>query len=96
MIPIYINADHLEAYLVALRKNRGVNTSPDTDRVLLSITTDIMRFPHPFMFDWFTVGECRDCKWFANRTQKCTCCRRNRTIKDCYEQKDGGNENGDE
>lgn len=30
------------------------------------------------------IGNCEKCKW-KGRHQKCSCCRRNRYIKDCYE-----------
>ena len=30
------------------------------------------------------IGNCENCKW-KGRHQKCSCCRRNRYIKDCYE-----------
>lgn len=30
-------------------------------------------------------GNCHKCRW-KNRHQKCTCCRRNSSMKDCYEE----------
>ena len=38
----------------------------------------------PCPFHYIEVGGCDDCRW-RNRPQKCSCCRRNLHIKDCYE-----------
>ena len=36
--------------------------------------------------DAVEVGSCDGCYWKAiGRQQKCSCCRRNRYLKDCYE-----------
>ena len=36
--------------------------------------------------DAVEVGNCDGCYWKAiGRQQKCSCCRRNRYLKDCYE-----------
>lgn len=31
------------------------------------------------------AGGCDGCRWSGSRHQKCSCCRRNRYLKDCYE-----------
>ncbi len=38
-----------------------------------------------FYYDCFYVGGCAHCKWNGKRPQKCSCCRRNRYMKDNYE-----------
>lgn len=30
-------------------------------------------------------GDCTGCRW-KDRPQKCSCCRRNQNLKDCYEE----------
>jgi len=49
-----------------------------------------------YVMDAYTDGEkevqlsfCQKCRW-KNRTQKCACCRRNRSMKDNYEEALGG------
>jgi hypothetical protein len=38
--------------------------------------------------DAVEVGSCDGCHWKEiGRQQKCSCCRRNRYLKDCYEAK---------
>lgn len=37
-----------------------------------------------FIDRYVEIGNCEKCKW-KGRHQKCSCCRRNRYIKDCYE-----------
>lgn len=32
------------------------------------------------------VVQCGECRWKGRRHQKCSCCRRNRYLKDCYEE----------
>lgn len=41
------------------------------------------------------VGECNGCKWKWARQQKCSCCRRNRGLKDCYELEEPEDEEDD-
>lgn len=38
--------------------------------------------------DAVEVGNCEGCMWKSRkRTQKCSCCRRNPDMKDCYEER---------
>lgn len=56
--------------------------------VLLELSRDLIQMiPHNFVpMDTIPfVGECNGCKWKWVRPQKCSCCRRNRNLKDCYE-----------
>lgn len=56
--------------------------------VLLELSRDLiqMRQDHFAPMDTIPfVGECNGCKWKWVRQQKCSCCRRNRNLKDCYE-----------
>ena len=42
--------------------------------------------------DAVEVGNCEGCKWAnRNRPQKCSCCRRNPDMKDCYEREEREN-----
>ena len=40
--------------------------------------------------DAVLVVRCGLCKWKGKRHQKCSCCIRNRRMKDCYEVEDDG------
>lgn len=38
--------------------------------------------------DAIEIGNCDGCRWKEiGRRQKCSCCRRNRYLKDCYERR---------
>lgn len=83
----YVSLPHIIKWLRAVRKNRGVNTSPYMDSALLNIQQMLeMDATNPIIADSFFIGGCRSCKW-RDRPQKCSCCRRNRHIKDCWEEK---------
>ena len=81
----YLKTQDLIDYLRSLRMNREINVSPYMDNALLNIQQliEIDQY-NPFIFDYIKIGDCEKCKW-KNRHQKCSCCRRNRYIKDCYE-----------
>ena len=82
----YINLSHLLNYLRALRRNRSVNTSPYMDNAILNIQQMLeLDAYNPIIFDYITIGGCRTCR-FSGRHQKCSCCRRNRYLKDCWEE----------
>lgn len=84
---LYVNSRHLTEYLSNVRNNRDINTSPYMDSALMKVQSLLERdIQNPIIFDYIKIGGCDDCKW-KNRKQKCTCCRRNRYIKDCYEMK---------
>lgn len=82
----YLNLKHLLDYLDALRRNRKKNDSPYMDNAMLNlrqlIETDNW---NPILFDWVEIGRCEKCRW-RGRHQKCSCCRRNRKMKDCFEE----------
>lgn len=80
----YVNADHLRKYLRECRMNQRI--SPDMDVALLNIeqmlTNDIY---NPILFGKpIPIGECERCMYKNVRHQKCSCCRRNPSLKDCY------------
>lgn len=85
----YVNLTQFVEYLKKVRQNRYVNTSPYMDNALLNVQQLLETAAwSPTICDSIEIGGCRSCKW-SGRTQKCSCCRRNRYIKDCWEKKDG-------
>ena len=83
----YVNFDQLIDFLRSVRANRDVNISPYMDSALLNIQQMLeLDIYNPLMFDYVEIGNCEGCKW-KNRHQKCSCCRRNRHIKDSYEER---------
>lgn len=81
----YVNFDHLIKYLKKLRANSSINKSPYMDNALLNVQQLLeLDIHNPIIFDYVEIGGCNGCKW-KNRYQKCSCCRRNRYIKDSYE-----------
>lgn len=85
----YVNFDNIVEYLRAIRMNSKINDSPYMDAALLNmqqlLELDICNI---LIFDCIEIGGCNDCLW-KNRYQKCSCCRRNRKLKDCYKEKEG-------
>lgn len=82
---LYLKVPDLIDYFRALRMNRKINISPYMDNALLNIQQllEIDQY-NPCIFDCVEIGNCENCRW-KGRHQKCSCCRRNRHIKDCYE-----------
>ena len=82
---LYLKVPDLIDYFRALRMNRKINISPYMDNALLNIQQllEIDQY-NPIIFDCVEIGNCENCRW-KGRHQKCSCCRRNRYIKDCYE-----------
>ena len=82
---LYLKVPDLIDYFRALRMNRNINISPYMDNALLNIQQllEIAQY-NTCIFDYVEIGNCEKCKWKC-RHQKCSCCRRNRYIKDCYE-----------
>lgn len=86
-MPKYINTDHFLEYLDKVRANRNVNVNPYMDNALLNVRQMIAIDMHnPCLFDFVDIGNCDGCEWKNTRPQKCSCCRRNRHIKDCYKE----------
>lgn len=82
----YVKVDDLLEYLDHLRKNRQINDSPDKDQYLLTLRQLVaLDSWNPILFDSVEIGGCEKCRW-RERHQKCTCCRRNRHMKDCFEE----------
>lgn len=54
----------------------------------LTIENIVMMINQADTADAVEVGSCDGCYWKEiGRQQKCSCCRRNRYLKDCYEAK---------
>lgn len=86
MVEFYVNTNQMVEFIREQRKIQRI--SPETDTALLNLEQMIIRSRYnPCAFDYIFVGGCETCRW-KNRTQKCSCCRRNRLIKDCYEKED--------
>ena len=86
---IYVNYDHLIDYLRKVRKNRTVNISPYMDNALLNVQQMLeLDVYNPCLFDYVEIGNCDGCAWKGLRHQRCSCCRRNRLLKDGYTKKE--------
>ncbi len=84
MTCLYVNSEHIIHFLAESRKNQRI--SPAMDAALLNVQQLIeSKRWNPIIIDAFLVGGCENCRW-KNRTQKCSCCRRNRHLKDCFEE----------
>ena len=81
----YVNFDYLLDYIKGVRANRNGNDSSYMDNALLNVQQllEIDRY-NPCLFDWVEIGDCDGCKWNGKRHQRCSCCRRNRHLKDGY------------
>lgn len=87
----YVNFDHLLDFLGKCRINRKTNNNPYMDNALLNIIQLLEAnfiANNPLLADSITIGGCGTCK-NKQKHQKCSCCRRNRYLKDNYEE---GNE----
>ena len=81
----YVNFDHILAFLAEARRETRINNSPYMDNALLNLQQILQHdIYNPCLFHYIEVDGCDDCRW-RNRPQKCSCCRRNLRIKDCYE-----------
>lgn len=90
----YINIASVLGYLDGMRVNRKVNTSPHMDNALLNIRqiihADISGAVNDPLFEYIDIGSCDGCRWLGKRPQKCSCCRRNKHMRDLWEgEKDG-------
>ena len=86
---VYVNLDHVLEYMDAVRANINVNINPYIDNVLLNVRQMLaIDIPHnPLISDSIDIGGCDNCIYSNRlRPQKCSCCRRNRHLKDCYEE----------
>ena len=81
---LYVNFDHMIEWLRKVRMNQRI--SPYMDNALLNIQQMLeLDVYNPCIFDYLEIGGCKTCRW-KDRHQKCSCCRRNRSMKDCYEE----------
>lgn len=94
-MPLYINAEQAADFFAKLRRKLPKDSKDffTRDEMLLNVE-QLLRMKYPetmFVWDALQISECDGCKWKGKRHQKCSCCRRNRYIKDNYEE--GNNEN---
>lgn len=82
----FVSIDSVIDYLKSLSLDGDINKNPYMDNALLNVRQliEIDKY-NQHLFDWIDVSGCDGCKW-KNRKQKCSCCRRNRNMKDCYEE----------
>lgn len=82
----FVSIDSVIDYIKSISLNREINRNPYMDNALLNVRQLIEIDKHnQNLFDWIDVSGCDGCKW-KKRHQKCSCCRRNRNMKDCYEE----------
>lgn len=91
-LSIYVNFDHMIDYLRKVRQSRNINNSPYMDNALLNMQ-QLLEFDiyNPILFDYVEIGGCDGCAWNGVRHQRCSCCRRNRSLKDGYTKGRAGN-----
>lgn len=81
---LYISVSDLIEWLKEARMNQRV--SPHMDTALLNIQQLLeSQMYSPFFADYIQVDGCDTCRW-KNRHRKCSYCRRNKHLKDCYEE----------
>lgn len=87
-MPLYINAEQAADFFAARRKHLS-NKAADfqsRDEILLNVEL-LLRMDYPqtmFVWDALEIDDCEGCVWLNTRHQKCSCCRRNRCLKDNY------------
>lgn len=87
-MPQYINAEQAADYFAELRRELPKDAKDffARDSVLLN-TEQLLRLTHCLKpWDSVIIGDCDGCAYKEKRWQKCSCCRRNRNIKDCYKE----------
>ena len=87
----YTNIEQLIDCLRQIRMNRKTNDSPYMDNALLNLIQllEANFIPNnPLLADSVLIGGCGSCK-NKRKHQKCSCCRRNRYLKDNYEESEG-------
>lgn len=77
---MYIHADNLAKYIDA--RIEHFKSQPQVCSALMDVQMRFVVFPDHFGYT--TMGDCDGCRW-KGRHQKCSCCRRNPGLKDCYE-----------
>lgn len=93
-MPLYINAEQAADFFAARRKNLPHDAADfqTRDELLLNVE-QLLRTEYPktmFVWDALKISECDGCKWNGKRYQKCSCCRRNRNMKDNYREENNG------
>lgn len=86
----YINADQVADHI----SQRRLNLNPDNAayyekcKTLRLLEELVRKTPYGTVLYWDSVQivGCNGCKWKLVRHQKCSCCRRNRHLKDNFEE----------
>lgn len=81
---LYINMTHLLEWLREERNNHCISLDIKPALLYVQQTLESQKYS-PFFADYIEIGGCDACAW-KNRKQKCSCCRRNRNLKDCFEE----------
>ena len=63
---------------------RNIVFSHDDKMMLSGIAADSEEIERHDVIKFREIKDCDGCRW-RDRPQKCSCCRRNADIKDCYE-----------
>lgn len=93
-MPLYINAEQAADFFAKLRRELPKDSKDffTRDEMLLNVE-QLLRMEYPktmFVWDALQISECDGCKWNGKRYQKCSCCRRNRNMKDNYKEENHG------
>lgn len=84
----YVNVEHLIECLRQVRLNRKANDSPYMDSALLNLIQLLegnFIVNNPLLADSIAIGGCDACE-NKRKHQKCSCCRRNRYLKDNFKE----------
>lgn len=86
-MPYYINADQVAEYIAGLAAGMRFERFPYLSvEVLKNLEDTVCKEPNIFRWDSVQIGDCNGCKWKFVRHQKCSTCRRNRNMKDNFEE----------
>lgn len=77
---MYVHVDNLAKYIDT--RIEHFKSQPQVRSALLDVQMRAVMFPD--RFGYITMGDCDGCRW-SGRHQKCSCCRRNPSLKDCFE-----------
>jgi hypothetical protein len=87
-MPLYINAEQAARYFASLRKKlpHDARDFMTRDSLLLSVELALRSdYSQLAFWDAIQIGDCADCVG-QEVPQNCSCCRRNRHLKDNYKE----------
>lgn len=91
-MPLYINAEQAADFFAKLRREIPKDSKDffTRDEMLLNVEQLLRDTNILAPRDSVLMSKCDGCKWNGKRHQKCSCCRRNRNMKDNYKEETNG------